>query len=307
MLSKILVIGIIVLLVGASVVPSIGGEVLKHYNVTEEKTEDSQGNSEILFYDDFDDNTKDYDKWTEIFTYGMWWERNQRAEFRIHESGSERYEGIESSEITVSLSPNDPIIISCDMISDIGSTGWVGYTHLEVTDGTNWIVASYRKGTDDLQFQDSNDASWTILNGNYPDGTWNNEIQIFSDRYSVRMDTYESGLVYDTLFPLNSTLKVRIYVQVGGDYPDLYLQAGFDNVLVEGQGESAFKTSFILGKITNLNTEEDIITFEAVNIRCIQFFPFGFTPYTSGEIIVISEDYIGVLTLKFIFAVCEKV
>lgn len=70
-------------------------------------------------------------------------------------------------------------------------------------------------------------------------------------------------------------------------------------------GGSEFKTTFIIGKITNLNTEEDIMTFEAVNIRCIQFFPFGLIPYTSGEPIIISEDYIGVLTPKFIFAVCS--
>jgi len=70
------------------------------------------------------------------------------------------------------------------------------------------------------------------------------------------------------------------------------------------KGGNGFKTTFIFGKIDNLVTEEDIITFEAVNIRCIQFFPFGFIPYTSGELIIISEDYIGVLTPKFIFAVC---
>jgi len=70
-------------------------------------------------------------------------------------------------------------------------------------------------------------------------------------------------------------------------------------------GGSEFKTTFIIGKITNLNTEGDIITFEAVNIRCIQFFPFGLIPYTSGEPIIISEDYMGVLTPKFIFAVCS--
>ena len=70
-------------------------------------------------------------------------------------------------------------------------------------------------------------------------------------------------------------------------------------------GGSEFKTTFIIGKITNLNTEGYIITFEAVNIRCIQFFPFGLIPYTSGEPIIISEDYMGVLTPKFIFAVCS--
>jgi len=69
-------------------------------------------------------------------------------------------------------------------------------------------------------------------------------------------------------------------------------------------GGSEFKTTFIIGKIDNLNTDEDMITFEAVNLRCLQFSPFGFIPYTSGELITISKDYMGLLTLRFIFALC---
>lgn len=67
------------------------------------------------------------------------------------------------------------------------------------------------------------------------------------------------------------------------------------------------KTSFILGRITNLVTEDDVITFEAVNIRAIKFFPFSFNPYTSGETITISKDYIGLVGTRFIFALCDAV
>jgi len=84
------------------------------------------------------------------------------------------------------------------------------------------------------------------------------------------------------------------------EYPEdniAYLEIETEN------GGSEFKTTFIIGKITNLNAEEDTITFEAVNIRCIQFFPFGIIPYNSGEQVIISEDYMGVLTPKFIFGI----
>ena len=69
-------------------------------------------------------------------------------------------------------------------------------------------------------------------------------------------------------------------------------------------GGNGFKTTFLIGKLDNLNTDGDTITFEAVNIRCIQFAPFGFIPYTSGEQITISKDYMGLLTPRFIFALC---
>ena len=60
-------------------------------------------NRDIIFTDDFNDNIKDYSKWTEIYTEGIWEEINQRAEFQCYESGdsSNRYEGIESSEFIV--------------------------------------------------------------------------------------------------------------------------------------------------------------------------------------------------------------
>ena len=69
-------------------------------------------------------------------------------------------------------------------------------------------------------------------------------------------------------------------------------------------GEYEFETILIIGRITNLNAEGDFITFEAVNIQCITFFPFTFNPYTSGKKITILQDYIGVVGTRFIFALC---
>jgi len=91
--------------------------------------------------------------------------------------------------------------------------------------------------------------------------------------------------------------QTRFRTKEYGDYIP-YLEIETEN------GGSEFKTTFIIGKIDNLNTDEDMITFEAVNLRCLQFSPFGFIPYTSGELITISKDYMGLLTPRFIFALC---
>jgi len=67
-----------------------------------------------------------------------------------------------------------------------------------------------------------------------------------------------------------------------------------------GLGESKSKTTFIIGRITNLTTIEEFTTFEALNIRCLQLFPVKFRKFQSGEQIYISDKYIGILKERFI-------
>ena len=44
-----------------------------------------------------------------------------------------------------------------------------------------------------------------------------------------------------------------------------------------------FVSTLILGRIDNLTTGGDVITFEAVNIWCVTFFPFTYNAYSSGD------------------------
>jgi hypothetical protein len=189
----------------------------------------------ILFFDDFDDNSKNYSKWTEIFQNGTWDEMNQRAEFQVLESIPhwEKEEGIKSSPFSVSISSIQSVRFNCTMISNIESTSWVGYLYFEITDGTNWIRGEYRIGRDSLQFQDSNDGNITIL-GTRGDGSWPNTIDVYSDKYRVIMDSYDSGWIYDSLFSSNPTLNVNIYVSNGGTSPPYYQRSGFDDIMVQG-------------------------------------------------------------------------
>jgi len=65
------------------------------------------------------------------------------------------------------------------------------------------------------------------------------------------------------------------------------------------------KNAFIFGKITNLSTQEDYITFEAVKARAVTFSPFNYKPYVSGEKFTISKDYRGLVGAWYIFALCK--
>jgi PKD repeat protein len=62
---------------------------------------------------------------------------------------------------------------------------------------------------------------------------------------------------------------------------------------------------FIYGIIINLTTAGDTIMFDAVNIKVINFQPFSFIPYMSGEQFTILNNYKGFLGYRFVFALCK--
>jgi hypothetical protein len=65
------------------------------------------------------------------------------------------------------------------------------------------------------------------------------------------------------------------------------------------------KTTIIFGKIAGLATGDPYVTFNAVKVKCIQFSPFVFIPYNSNEQIIISKDYIGLITPNMVLAICK--
>ena len=60
-------------------------------------------------------------------------------------------------------------------------------------------------------------------------------------------------------------------------------------------------TAFLFGRIENLNTEGDLTTFDAVKLRYIQFSPFSFNTYASGEEIAVVGSGLGIVTTSFAF------
>ena len=59
--------------------------------------------------------------------------------------------------------------------------------------------------------------------------------------------------------------------------------------------------AFLFGRIENLNTEGDLTTFDAVKLRYIQFSPFSFNTYASGEEIAVVGSGLGIVTTSFAF------
>lgn len=53
--------------------------------------------------------------------------------------------------------------------------------------------------------------------------------------------------------------------------------------------------AFLVGKFTNMHTEADYITVDAVNLNAILFTPFQYLHFTTGESITISNQYNGII------------
>lgn len=103
-------------------------------------------------------------------------------------------------------------------------------------------------------------------------------------------------------------------IQIGNHWMDHWLHGVadeiriYDRVLDEEEIQELFtnpaglKTTIMIGRIDNLNTEVgNLMIFEAEKLRCIQFSPFQFIQYSSGEKIKISEKYLGIVTPNFAF------
>lgn len=304
-LYKIPAIGVIILFAGASVVSSSMDEKAEQYETDRELSEIlNRSDSTILFEDDFNDNEKDFTKWKEIYSDGIWTESNSRCEFMVWEPGygGRNKEGIESTEFIVPLSADKPLVVTWDIITNIQSTNWAGKLFLEITDGINWIWARYHRYQLATHFMDSNDATYTYLSTYKPNGVWSNEIQIFSDRYIVKMAGDSSGEIYDVLFTPDTPLRVRIYIICAGEQPHLYQRSGFDNVIVtdgEHESEPELKKAFIFGRIQNLIEDEDLIKFDAIRTRVITFSPLSFNTYTDRETLITFGSEIGILTDGF--------
>jgi hypothetical protein len=262
--KKSIVFAILVVLIGAVAIPSISGnDLTKSNNIVKPL---SRG--DVLFSDDFNDNTKDMDKWTESDSQGTWWEKNQQTEFRLYESGgTNRKEGIMSVGIPVTLD-DDPLIVECimDTFIDNYPDTWyqyIGQPHIRVLDSiddNNFIDVYYRRDVNQIYVLDSGGTQMSI--GSSDEFRFKVTITIYPDEYMVEVGPYTSGTISKTIFPSESTIHVNPYIKLAGDYPSFWWIAGFDDVVVsKGEGsQDPNKPAKPSGPTTGKPGEEYIYT-----------------------------------------------
>lgn len=306
LLIKTLTIGVISLFVGASVVSGNFNDIVQNKNEVEIRNRHSSLEQEILFSDDFDDNDKDLDIWTETWTNGIWEETNQRAEFQTNENDPSNLVGIESKPISASITTDTPLEVACQMISYISNYGgYVGRIYLKIVDNNdNYIYLRYCRNPNTFEVADSTGTSKVLFYSDETTTPWDVELEIYCDRYKAIAKGYDSGWIENSVFLGCSEFKVQLYLWCNGDYPSFWWRAGFDNIIVRGQRFNP-SAAIIIGRLDHLNVEDDYISFEAIRIRCLQLNPFEYRWFTSGDQITISKTYLGILNPMFILSICR--
>ncbi len=82
--------------------------------------------------------------------------------------------------------------------------------------------------------------------------------------------------------------------------------AGAEDSITQNITVEKFQPVFIFGKITNLSSQGKYTAFEAVKTRVVTFIPFSFITYLHGERVTISKEYHGLIGLRFIIALCNR-
>jgi hypothetical protein len=68
-------------------------------------------------------------------------------------------------------------------------------------------------------------------------------------------------------------------------------------ITISGQN---LTSSFLVGRITNLTTQGDVISFHAVHLKMMTFAPLTVSTYTGGETITVEGTKAGVITVNYI-------
>jgi len=236
-LRKGLTISLILMLVG--IIPSISAKISP--STFFETIKNHPLNNDVIFSDDFNDNSKDSEKWTEIFTGGEWFERNYQTEFRKYEVASSSTEGIESKGIPVTIK-NVPLITECIMDTFIDNWPdqfyqWIGQPHIRVIDAddpdNHFIDVHYRRDYDIIKVLDSSGTDITLATIN--EFRSKVVITINKNGYSVDVGSYSSGFIPEPIFSEKFTVKLKLYIYLNGDYSNYWWIAGFDDVIITGK------------------------------------------------------------------------
>ena len=251
---------------------------------------------DILFSDDFNDNQKDFNKWTERYANGMWEETNGRAEFQLTESGGTgvRSEGIQSKAITTMIGGDDPwenrVKLTWMMYPKIDATSSEGKVAMKITEGRNYVVVEYDRTGGAARFYDNLGNNEVCIGGDDP---WENNLEICGDRYFVTMNMKSFTVVAPIFSSGPVTLRIELFIELGGSTRTKYLRSGFDDIIVSHIAEDQPPTSpTITGQASGKPGTEYTYTFVSTdpdgdNIKyCIDWGDntgeVCIGPYTSG-------------------------
>jgi len=286
---KGLIIAIIVLLIGASVVPNISGVI----ETDSKEINEENIHIENLFLD------------TEMFYPTDDSDIKQRHPNDNYGSDSSmlvsnRYGSSSSDWEADALVRFDLSSIPSGIISSASLNLY--YCHYYDTDPVGRGISCYKIASDwgehsvtwnDRPSYASTVTSYATLPSNFGWVTWDvtNDVQDF-----VGTETNYGWWIMDENYWGNSNIPQSHYrakEPIGNEFSP-YLE-------VETLEPHEPHMAFLFGRIENLNTAGDLIIFDAVKLRYLQFSPFSFNTYISGEEIAVVGSGLGIITTSFAF------
>lgn len=127
------------------------------------------------------------------------------------------------------------------------------------------------------------------------------------EKYYIALLSTESGThtgyrwygdVNDNLYPNGET-----WYYTGVSWEIFY--EGNSDCVFETYGKPIFDQSLVIGRIYDLNAEGTYITCNALQTNVITFSPFSFNSYRSDERIIIEKSFKGIVAAGFVVAFCK--
>jgi hypothetical protein len=118
--------------------------------------------------------------------------------------------------------------------------------------------------------------------------------------YMGYSESVNYGASYLDEFKISFALKSTDWITT--EFNNQNNPSGFLSI---GPEKTSLKITIIFGRFANISSNGNFITITAVHLRCIQFSPFAFIPLQSGEHVLISKQYHGLLTSNRALLVCQ--
>ncbi len=129
-------------------------------------------------------------------------------------------------------------------------------------------------------------------------------IKVNSDGMEQWNTTYGWEL-YDEIYAVQQTSDGGFILTGYTLSGDIFGKGDIWVIKVASEELPEFRKILLIGGIFNIMETEHYIHFNAYDVWALQFSPFSFRHFTSGELVTISKEYIGKMDENFLFGIFD--